>query len=212
MAPMTYHTQYFTLALRSNRSTLNTSQIVNYCVYTWQVDPYFSYSVVYGTCSEFLPLLVITVTYIIMFQELNKPSPHLQGNPDQVQIKARQMKLMRIQKKFIIIVGAFFTLTLPYSINFIIGSYWAVYNSKYLLSVFDTMGLLHEILFILATCNSCANPLIYGKWRKLFKRTCCRWFASQKSDALIPLNIMNDVNFETAHCSTTKWMKSQISQ
>ena len=46
------------------------------------------------------------------------------------------------------IVGAFFVLTLPFSVFIILNSAWQVYNVAYDDDNFDTIRLIHEVFFI----------------------------------------------------------------
>ena len=63
-----------------------------------------------------------------------------------------------------LIVGAFFFLTLPDCIVSILITYLAVYDPK---QGFDKYRLPQNIFMFMAIFNSSINPLLYGEWRKL---------------------------------------------
>ena len=77
------------------------------------------YVIILGLVQEFIPLLILIVTHIAMFYHLWKKNSGMQ-NQNSKQQQLAQLRMMKIQKTFIVIVIVFFILTLPYSISFIV--------------------------------------------------------------------------------------------
>ena len=115
MAPMTYHVDYIT-------KTTEKEEIIHICTYKWTSLAYSYYTIFTGTVTQFIPLVTILAAYTLIWYELKKTNPDLQLSNNSTQIKRRRLQVFKIQKKFMYIVGAFFTLTLPFSVHIIFTS------------------------------------------------------------------------------------------
>ena len=129
------------------------------------------YVIILGLVQEFIPLLILIVTHIAMFYHLWKKNSGMQ-NQNSKQQQLAQLRMMKIQKTFIVIVIVFFILTLPYSISFIVTLYLVNYNIDFLIQHEKTVLFSQEIFWIMLVMNSCANPIIYGKNKTFLKAAC----------------------------------------
>ena len=152
MTPTTLHVNY---------TKLKTVQL---CTTSWATDTLFLYVIIWSILTEFLPLIAIIIAYTTMFLEIRKENLHLQPSQSDTQNTMRKLQLIKIQRKFMLIVGAFFFLTLPDCIVSILITYLAVYDPMH---GFDKYRLPQNIFMFMAIFNSSINPLLYGEWRKL---------------------------------------------
>ena len=160
MAPMTYHVDYFNIKS-------DAAKTLHICTEKWTIIGYFYYVIFTGTVVQFIPLMTILVAYGLILYELRRNNPHLQITNVSTHSRRRRLNLFKIQKKFMYIVGAFFVLTLPFSVFIILTSAWQVYDMAYHNEHLDTIRLMHEVFFMMSIFNSCVNPIIYGNWNVL---------------------------------------------
>ena len=117
-----------------------------------------------------LPLVITAGAYVWIAMELNKS--HLRSV---TAINSRYQENEKVFQMFIIIVVAFFVLTMPFPIFYLIANYNFYHNFER----FDIKSMLdwNYGLFTLSLINSCINPIIYSKMHrqmnKFLKECCC---------------------------------------
>ena len=159
MAPMTYHINYITVESDKNKQ-------IHICDKNWTTLSYSYYVIVMGTMVQFVPLLTIASAYTLILYEVKKNNPHLQMTKGSTQSRRRRLNTLKIQRKFIYIVGVFFILTLPYSVYMILtDGIWVIHYPQYIQQNYNIIILLHEVFFMMSVFHSSVNPLIYGNWR-----------------------------------------------
>ena len=119
------------------------------------------------TFAYVIPLLGISIMYVLILLYLNHHSTSAGVDPMQVRSRQRKHKVFKI---VLVVVLVFAISWLPFHVNILLGLYGTV-----------PQGMAYEALRILWDClaygNSCANPIIYNyvsrDFRTAFKQVMC---------------------------------------
>ena len=160
MTPVTYHVNYFSHKME----TPSGAKRIDICIHKWEILDMFHYGVGWSVFAEFLPLSIILIAYLVMFHDIKRTNPNSQATSNPTQSNIRKLRLMKIQKKFTIIVATFFILTLPDCIAFLLIMSWYI---DYKDELVERMKVISEIFYLMTVFNSSANPLIYGNWKNI---------------------------------------------
>ena len=170
LVPIISHKHYIQ---RRRTTSEGKSVTVAYCVSKWRnpqlILPYY---ITWTMVCDIVPLLLITVTHIVMFIMLRIQfrQRNLSTNPQ------RLRKLQKISKRFVIIIVMFFILVLPHGIFLVVVAYLQDRHPTFVKTHIFTLLHWEDILTILAAFNSVINPLVYGRLhRKVMKSCCMMW-------------------------------------
>jgi len=111
-----------------------------------------------------LPLLVMTVTYILIIYELIQVENSDLYKSQQLEICKRCKQNKKTIKLLIVVVTVFFICVAPVNIFYLL----YLFNTHSL--SLPTATLTFNILLMLQMLNSCINPLIYSKLHTSFRR------------------------------------------
>lgn len=108
-----------------------------------------------------IPLVVITVLSVAITRVLRQTAEQAHNDAFALRCIERNRKVF---KMFIMIVLAFFLLTMPYSLFYAVGTYLIYLRPNH--TDFNTLNQANYALFVLMVANSCINPIIYAKMHK----------------------------------------------
>ena len=157
-AALSIHQKFVALQLETPDGLQNAT----YCFPYW-TDPnkLLIYNCTFNTISEFVPLLIISVSTVVMFHELRMRHSNF-PNVDKIQEAKMKKQAMKIQKKFTFIVCIFFMLTFPYALISIVATSLAISHKQFYVENYKSIESLHTIFNTLCISNSCINPFVYG--------------------------------------------------
>lgn len=132
----------------------------------------FAYASCYTTVGWLLPGVILTTLYFKTAKELRTSEDyHSHAKVMQQQIRTENKQVV---KMFVIVVGLFFSLTLPNAIYQIVHHYIYFFgNETARQKVY--LGQIYTVLPCLSAMNSCINPLVYAKMQKEVNRYVRSW-------------------------------------
>ena len=119
-----------------------------------------------------LPVLTMSVMYGIILYRLRLPTVRKLSAHKSI-FEIRQRRNRQSTKLFLTVVIVFYILTLPYNIFYI----WYTFNWKTITNK-EAITHTYHILLLILLCNSCANPLMYSRLHKSFRRDTVRLLCS----------------------------------
>ena len=118
------------------------------CKFTMPSKPSLYYYTVLSVLQPLLPLCIIAVVQYLAYRELQRSIQQFGENNHRIRI------IKQTSLTFIVVVVVFFILCVPISLFGL--SFWFI-------EIQTPIPKKYQILFLLETCNSSANPLIYGR-------------------------------------------------
>ena len=116
------------------------------------------------------PMTIITTAHISMWREM-KNQPKLESASEEAK---RQVKMRKISKIFLIIVIAYFVMTLPHIISVLVSLYYITYDKAILHNKDKLTQMVNwsDATLALLVFNSCVNAFIYGKAHSKLWKLC----------------------------------------